>query len=192
MALSRGFTAWHGSPHCFAEFDLSKIGTRCGYIPVPYGVYLADSPAVASFVKGLGTDKATDAGFLYEVEVGVSADDLMVWDAPLWAQPSNVLERLQLLSSLFSLELPLGSTGADLYINLTVKLASKQDELQSSRRLASSWLVKSGIPGVRLREKSPWSGEPPTLVFVMFAVERCRIASRNGEPLPHLDPAPVH
>ena len=43
----KGFTAYHGSPHAFDQFDLSKIGTGEGAQAYGHGMYLADSEGVA-------------------------------------------------------------------------------------------------------------------------------------------------
>ena len=43
----KGFTAYHGSPHMFDQFDLSKIGTGEGAQAYGHGMYLADSEGVA-------------------------------------------------------------------------------------------------------------------------------------------------
>jgi len=42
-----GITAWHGSPHKFDKFDISKIGTGEGNQSYGYGGYFAEAPAVA-------------------------------------------------------------------------------------------------------------------------------------------------
>ena len=42
-----GMTAYHGSPHLFDAFDLSKIGTGEGAQAYGHGIYLAESPGVA-------------------------------------------------------------------------------------------------------------------------------------------------
>ena len=46
-APAPGFTAYHGSPHAFDQFDLSKIGTGEGSQAYGHGMYLADSEGVA-------------------------------------------------------------------------------------------------------------------------------------------------
>ena len=46
-APAPGFTAYHGSPHAFDQFDLSKIGTGEGAQAYGHGMYLADSEGVA-------------------------------------------------------------------------------------------------------------------------------------------------
>ena len=43
----KGFTAYHGSPHLFDQFDLSKIGTGEGAQAYGHGMYVADSEATA-------------------------------------------------------------------------------------------------------------------------------------------------
>lgn len=42
-----GLTVWHGSPHKFSKFDMSKIGTGEGAQAYGHGLYMAESPAVA-------------------------------------------------------------------------------------------------------------------------------------------------
>jgi len=47
-AGSLGMNVWHGSPHKFDKFDASKIGTGEGAQAYGHGLYLAESPEVAS------------------------------------------------------------------------------------------------------------------------------------------------
>ena len=47
-----GKTVWHGSPHTFDKFDLSKIGTGEGAQAYGHGLYLADAPEVAKQYSG--------------------------------------------------------------------------------------------------------------------------------------------
>ena len=42
-----GMTTWHGSPHTFNKFDLSKIGTGEGSQAYGHGLYVAQNPNVA-------------------------------------------------------------------------------------------------------------------------------------------------
>lgn len=42
-----GMTTWHGSPHVFEKFDLSKLGTGEGAQAYGSGMYVAQSPTVA-------------------------------------------------------------------------------------------------------------------------------------------------
>lgn len=46
-AVERGIVAYHGSPHSFDRFDMSKIGTGEGAQAYGHGLYFADSEDVA-------------------------------------------------------------------------------------------------------------------------------------------------
>lgn len=49
-------TTWHGSPHGFERFDMSKIGTGEGAQAYGHGLYLAESPGTArSYQESLST-----------------------------------------------------------------------------------------------------------------------------------------
>jgi hypothetical protein len=43
----QGFDVWHGSPHNFDQFDISKIGTGEGAQVYGHGLYFAENPNVA-------------------------------------------------------------------------------------------------------------------------------------------------
>lgn len=55
------FTVWHGSPHKFNKFDMSKIGTGEGAQAYGHGLYMAESPNVAeSYQKTLSKNVRID------------------------------------------------------------------------------------------------------------------------------------
>jgi len=57
-ALNMGIKAYHGSPHDFDRFDMSKIGTGEGAQAYGHGLYFADSEGVArSYRDNLSTYK---------------------------------------------------------------------------------------------------------------------------------------
>jgi hypothetical protein len=50
-----GITAFHGSPHKFDKFDMSKVGTGEGAQAYGHGLYFAENPKVAGgYASGLG------------------------------------------------------------------------------------------------------------------------------------------
>lgn len=54
-----GITAYHGSPHTFDKFDMSKIGTGEGAQAYGHGLYFAENPNVAkSYADSLGPSGA--------------------------------------------------------------------------------------------------------------------------------------
>ena len=50
-AVARGIRAFHGSPHDFPAFDISKIGTGEGAQAYGHGLYFAENPQVAREYK---------------------------------------------------------------------------------------------------------------------------------------------
>ena len=62
-AAAKGIRAYHGSPHDFDQFDLSKIGTGEGAQAFGHGLYFADNEGVAksyrdTLSRNLFTDEA--------------------------------------------------------------------------------------------------------------------------------------
>jgi len=58
---SAGITAYHGSPHDFDRFDMSRIGTGEGAQAYGHGLYFAESEGVAkSYKNALGSQKMKD------------------------------------------------------------------------------------------------------------------------------------
>jgi hypothetical protein len=58
-----GMTTWHGSPHIFEKFDLSKLGTGEGAQAYGSGMYTAQSPVVAKeYANRLGANLLTIDG----------------------------------------------------------------------------------------------------------------------------------
>ena len=60
MPLMGAMTAFHGSPHKFSQFDMSKIGTGEGAQAYGHGLYFAESPGVAKTYKTSNPDAAED------------------------------------------------------------------------------------------------------------------------------------
>jgi hypothetical protein len=54
-----GMTVWHGSPHVFERFDMSKLGTGEGNQAYGRGLYMAQNPEVA---KSYAVDAADNSG----------------------------------------------------------------------------------------------------------------------------------
>ena len=54
-----GITAWHGSPHTFEKFDISKVGTGEGAQVYGHGMYFAEAPEVAKeYQRRLSADSS--------------------------------------------------------------------------------------------------------------------------------------
>lgn len=59
--LVEGIKAYHGSPHDFDQFSLSKIGTGEGAQVYGHGLYFAEKPGVAAYYKQAGVVDPRDA-----------------------------------------------------------------------------------------------------------------------------------
>jgi len=55
-----GMTTWHGSPHVFERFDMSKLGTGEGAQAYGSGMYVAQNPSVAKGYQNTLAYKAFD------------------------------------------------------------------------------------------------------------------------------------
>jgi hypothetical protein len=77
-----GITAFHGSPHKFDKFDMSKVGTGEGAQAYGHGLYFAENPAVAQDYAravttqrlGLGTLESVPYSSISKVEQAALAD----------------------------------------------------------------------------------------------------------------------
>jgi hypothetical protein len=59
MAMA-AFTAYHGTPHKFDKFDVSKVGTGQGAASYGHGLYFAENPKVAGeYMQQLAPKKTT-------------------------------------------------------------------------------------------------------------------------------------
>lgn len=83
-----GFRAYHGSPHNFKRFDLSKIGTGEGAQAYGHGLYFAEAEDVARMYR----DKLSKGrrGRMYEVNIKADPDRFLDWDKPFAEQSPAV------------------------------------------------------------------------------------------------------
>jgi hypothetical protein len=101
-AIARGIRAYHGSPHDFERFDISKIGTGEGAQAYGHGLYFAENPKVAetydprpesgSAAAGIGL-RETTPGHMYEVNIAADPEHFLDWDKPLSEQPEHIREK---------------------------------------------------------------------------------------------------
>lgn len=79
---------WHGSPHTFDRFDLSKIGTGEGNQAYGHGAYLAEQPETAkSYAEALGREVTIQGKPAFRAVDGTTAGDL-----PISYGATNVLK----------------------------------------------------------------------------------------------------
>lgn len=89
-----GQVAYHGSPHLFEKFAMSKIGTGEGSQAFGHGLYFAENPKVAEqYATKLLVGRDTPIGNMYKVDIPDEAIGKMLHlDEPLSRQPVQVQE----------------------------------------------------------------------------------------------------
>ena len=103
-----GMTVYHGSPHKFDKFDMSKIGTGEGAQAYGHGLYMAESPDVArkylnagepDNLRLLSKESREALGMpepsLYKVDIpDESIPRMLDWDKPMSEQAPHIRQAL--------------------------------------------------------------------------------------------------
>lgn len=98
-AAKRGIEAWHGSPHKFDKFDLSKIGTGEGAQSYGHGLYFAENPEVArSYREKLAKDKFSRRNYRVDGRMIMNDPDADVaaaiaYDKAFWQSQGESIDR---------------------------------------------------------------------------------------------------
>lgn len=80
QAVKQGIRAFHGSPHDFTAFDISKIGTGEGNQVYSHGLYFAEhEPVAQKYKEALGRGQ----GHMYEVNIKAEPEQFLDWDTPV-------------------------------------------------------------------------------------------------------------
>ena len=87
--VAQGIRAYHGSPHTFDQFDMSKFGTGEGGGAYGHGLYFAESEDAARTYRDALS--AGQPGSMYQVRINAKADDFLDWDKPL-SEQSDVVQ----------------------------------------------------------------------------------------------------
>ena len=156
----KGIRAFHGSPHDFNKFDLSKIGTGEGAQGRGYGLYFAENPKVAELYKEPNSINGVlpgGPGHMYEVNIKADPNKMLNLDQPLAPQiPRQILEGEAL--KLYGMKLD------DLNPSAQEFLAKRL--LQRPRTVAQ--LNESGVPGSRFLDEGSRSAGSGTSNYVVY------------------------
>lgn len=156
-----GFTAYHGSPHDFDQFDASKFGTGEGTAAYGRGLYVAQNENVAKTYRQRAL-RMNDAppGHMYETRVGRNPDAFLDWDTPMRKQSASVF------NALGKTEIPYiasriapnwgDMTGGDFWYKV-LRMGFPPGQIES--------LAKAGIPGIRYLDKFSRQGTSPPVVM---------------------------
>lgn len=151
-----GITAFHGTPHKFDKFDLSKVGTGEGAKAYGHGLYFAENPAVANqYAQKLG-------GSTMKVDIpDEHIAKMLDWNKPLRQQPESV-QRVFYDPSKPSAWADM--TGMEAYVTLGQRFGNAS----SDSREVAKFLRERGIPGVRYLDEGSRAAGKGTSNFVLF------------------------
>ncbi|WP_354132746.1 hypothetical protein [Bradyrhizobium sp. RT9a] len=94
--IAESFEAWHGSPHDFERFDLSKIGTGEGAQAYGHGLYFAENEKVAHGYQRSVSDKVFVDKVAQLYDEGYSPGDAWAEIKDHWSEFSPSEQRLML------------------------------------------------------------------------------------------------
>lgn len=146
-----GITVWHGSPHKFSKFDMSKIGTGEGAQAYGHGLYMAETPAVArEYAENLGKEVMIKGKPAYQAKNGTQAGDL-----PISSPAAGVLRMndWDLQKALKQAEDDFVETGDQWFAKVHSELSSlKPDDIQ----IKNGQMYKVDIPDEAVARFLDW------------------------------------
>lgn len=143
--------AYHGSPHDFERFDLSKIGAGEGNQAWGHGIYVAENPKVSAEYRPPG-------GRSYEVNVRADPEHFYSWDLPPEQQGQVVRDAL-------------AKTGID----TAEKLAVAADDPAAIAKLRDA-----GVAGFKYLDKGSRAAGKGTHNYVLFRDDIIDIVKKYG------------
>lgn len=201
-----GLLAYHGSPHSFDRFDMSKMGTGEGNQMYGAGMYLAGNEAVAKSYRDMLSQPKPDggsSGHMYQVQVNANPEHLLDWDRPLSDQHPVVQDamaqhlepyRQQLVSdALPDWREPTPAEVAETHAQADASISSLRGG-QAYDRIArqmgydpvaaSQSLQAAGVPGLRYLDQGSRGGDgmggDPSHNIVAFNDENLQILKKYG------------
>ena len=188
-------TVWHGSPHKFDKFDMSKIGTGEGAQAYGYGLYTAESKDIGNGYKD-ALSKDGD-GFLYKIDIpDDSINKFLNFEKPYSEQSEFVKETIKNINKNGAIKsrnfnswldeyIKTDETGGGIYALISAHLADgKLSKLKSNIPedvIASNILKENGIQGATHLDRSSKAFGKGTSNFVLFDDQMPRILEVNGQ-----------
>jgi hypothetical protein len=214
LKAAKGIRAYHGSPHDFDRFDMSKIGTGEGAQSYGHGFYLADDEAVARSYRDMLSKSGK--GKMYEVNINAHPENFIDWDAPLSKQPRVVRDMAkgmprdapgsEVYSHVFGpmLDRELGRVSKpfnakeykaqwdDLLAGKDVNiepLSVGPEQLAPAQYRASKAMVEAGIPGIKYLDQGSRTAGEGSRNYVVFDDKLIDIIRKYGLAALGLPPA---
>jgi hypothetical protein len=193
-AVARGIKAFHGSPHDFDRFDLSKIGTGEGAQSYGYGLYFAENPAVAESYRNY----AAARGRMYEVNINADHEHFLDWDKPFNKQSEHVQKVLRDIIPDIE-QSALSQSGEGLHDAVAQTIDQRTPWLPATQMATAAKLKAAGIAGFRYLDQGSrtTSGGNLTSNFVVLddslidIIKKYGLAGAIGSGAAHFKMQPV-
>lgn len=179
--------AYHGTPHDFSEFDLSKIGTGEGQQAKGHGFYFAENKEVAGTYERRFTEEGKDAQTL-KVKIKPDKEEFLDHDKLLGEQLPEVKEKLKPIIEELKADTENVLDPEIKTVNfegMSVKyLQETLDQYFSddSGAAASRRLNEAGIPGLRYLDEGSRIEGKGTHNLVVFDPKNVEITEKGGKP----------
>jgi hypothetical protein len=185
MALGAGpIRAYHGSPHDFDRFDLSKARTGDGTAAFGEGAYFAENEAVArAYRDTLSRDKP---GSMYEVNINADPAHFLDWDKPLSAgSPKQIQDAFNQIANSrpeikerFYEAFRNQEPGWKYYSILSD--AAKTGDIVKNQTAATTAFREAGIPGIKYLDQGSRGAGQGSSNYVVFDDKLIDILKKYG------------
>jgi hypothetical protein len=153
IAAVNAIEAYHGSPHDFEAFDLSKIGTGEGVQSYGRGIYVAENVEVArDYQKKFDARSGSEQdATLYKVRIHADREHMLDWDKPLSEQTPYVQDALRQA---------MGDAKWNEFKSANAGDAIKRGFIAPDQQTVSAKLREAGIPGIRYLDQGSRVDKP--------------------------------
>lgn len=187
--------AYHGSPHSFDKFDLSKARTGDGTAAFGEGAYFAENEAVAKAYRDTLSRGKETPGHMYEVNIKADPAHFLDWDNPLSAgSPKQIQDAFNRIANSrpdikdkFYEAFRNQDPGWKYYSILSD--AAKTGDIVKNQTAATTAFRDAGIPGIRYLDQGSRNAGQGSSNYVVFDDKLIDIMKKYG--LAGLGAAPV-
>lgn len=174
-----GIIAYHGSPHTFDRFDMSKIGTGQGNQKYGHGLYFAENEGVAKGYRDelSGLLSKSDTGSMYQVRIDADPETFFNYDSidrnkSFNEQPNEIKKLLE----------PFIETSFNDNIERIMREKSRITEvLNLQNPNINPYFLEKGIPGIKYLDGFSREAGSGSRNFVVFDDELVNILKRYRE-----------
>ena len=169
MLAAKPLRVYHGSPHDFEKFDVSRIGTGEGPQAYGHGLYFAENPAVAAEYAPRGGMPGRQG--IYEVNLHADPEQFLDWDVPLSQQGERVRHILETSRPEWSSRI--GQQTTDPTAGKIVQALRREGDPEHVFR-------QGGIPGIRYLDQGSRATGKGTRNYVVFDDSIIEILKKYG------------